>query len=233
MKISAPAPGFAKLLISDLVRQDPRLQFVGDSEMLELIEFNVDSRLLAESDFVVFDLETTGPKAPPDRITEIGAFRIQNGKIVDRFEMLVNPEKPIPLFISQLTGITDAMVENAPKFAEIASEFLEFIGDSVLVAHNSKFDISFLNHEIGRIFDSCRLANPNLCTVQLSRKLLPELHNHRLHTVAEHFCFSIENRHRAGDDALATAKIFVEFLAELKARGVQDVKTAKRMKAAK
>ncbi len=230
MKISAPEPDLAKLLVLDLVEADPRLQFAEDDETLELIEQNFDARLLEETDFVVFDLETTGAKAPPERVTEVGAFRVSNGKIVARFETLINPEKSIPIFISQLTGISDSMVRNAPKFEEVASDFLEFIGDSVLVAHNAKFDIGFLNYEIGRIFDGYKLVNPNLCTVQLSRKLLPNLQNHRLHTVADYFSVTIENRHRAGDDAFATAKIFIEFLQDLKRLGVRDLKSTKKLK---
>ena len=229
MKISAPEPDLAKLLVADLVELDPRLQFA-DDETLELIEHNFDAQLLEKSDFVVFDLETTGSQAPPERITEIGAFRISNGRIVADFQRLINPEKAIPPFISQLTGISDAMVKTAPKFAEVAADFLEFIGDSVLVAHNAKFDINFLNHEVGRVFKNYRVANPHLCTVRLARSLLPDLQNHRLHTVAEHYAFTIENRHRAGDDALATAKIFIEFLEKLKLRGVKDLKTARYLK---
>lgn len=225
MKISAPEPRLAKLLISDLIEIDPRLQLTED--IVELRENHFNNRNLAETDFVVFDLETTGAKTPPCRITEIGAYRIKNGKIEEKFETLVNPEMLIPPFIIQLTRITDRMVKNAPKFCEIAEDFLDFIGDAVLVAHNAPFDMRFLNHEVGRIYENYRVANPNLCTVQLSRKLLPQIENHRLHTVAEHYCFFIENRHRASDDALATAKIFVNFLEELRLRGISDLAAAK------
>jgi DNA polymerase III epsilon subunit family exonuclease len=225
MKISRPAPRLAKLLVSDLVEIDSRLQLNEDT--VELRENDFDSRNLAETDFVVFDLETTGAKTPPCRITEIGAYRITNGKIVENFQTLVNPETPIPQFIMQLTGITDRMVKDAPKFREVAADFLDFIGDSVLVAHNAPFDMRFLNHEVGKIYENYRVANPNLCTVRLSRKLLPQIENHRLHTVAEHYCIFIENRHRASDDALATAKIFVNFLDELQLLGISDLAAAK------
>ncbi|MET0752430.1 MAG: exonuclease domain-containing protein [Pyrinomonadaceae bacterium] len=228
MKISAPAPDLARLLISDLINIDPRIQLIEDT--VELIKNNFERRKLAETDYVVFDLETTGAKTPPCRITEIGAYRIKNGAIAGEFHTLVNPETPIPPFITQLTGISNQMVRNAPKFAEIASEFLDFIGDSVLVAHNASFDIRFLNHEIGRLYENYRVANAHLCTVQLSRKLLPHIANHRLHTVAEYYSISIKNRHRASDDAFATAKIFVNFLDEMQVRGVRDVATAKKLK---
>jgi DNA polymerase III subunit alpha, Gram-positive type len=122
------------------------------------------------------------------------------------------------------------MVRRAPKFADVAADFLDFIGDAVLVAHNAHFDIRFLNHEIGRIYDGYRVANPHLCTVQLSRKLLPHIANHRLHTVAEHYSIFIENRHRAGDDAFATARIFVNLLEILQNLGVSDLAAAKKFK---
>ena len=228
MKISAPAPDLARLLISDLIDIDPRIQLIEDT--VELIKNNFERRKLAETDYVVFDLETTGAKTPPCRITEIGAYRIKNGAIAGEFHTLVNPETPIPPFMTQLTGISNQMVRNAPKFSEIASDFLDFIGDSVLVAHNASFDIRFLNHEIGRVYENYRVANAHLCTVQLSRKLLPHIANHRLHTVAEYYSIFIKNRHRASDDAFATAKIFVNFLDEMQVRGVRDVATAKKLK---
>jgi DNA polymerase III subunit alpha, Gram-positive type len=231
MKIEQPEPGLAKLLVSDLMEIDPRIQLIEDT--VELIEINFERRKLSETDFVVFDLETTGAKTPPCRVTEIGAYRVRNGKITEEFQTLVNPETSIPPFITQLTGISNQMVKNAPRFAEIAADFLDFIGDSVLVAHNAHFDIRFLNHEIGRIYPDYRVANPHLCTVQLSRKILPHILNHRLHTVAEYYSIVIRNRHRAGDDAFATAKIFVNFLIEMQLRGVRDLAMAKRLKAEK
>ena len=228
MEINTPAADFARKLVSDLVENDPRLKLNEDT--LELIAFNHDSRSLYDTDFVVFDLETTGAKTPPCRITEIGAYRVSKGKIVGEFETLVNPETSIPPFITELTGITNSMVRNAPKFREVAADFLEFIGDAVLVAHNSHFDMRFLNHEINRIYNGYRLANPCLCTVQLSRKLLPHIENHRLHTVAGYYSINIENRHRAADDAHATAKIFVNLLLQLENLGIRDLATAKKFK---
>ena len=124
----------------------------------------------------------------------------------------------------------DAMVADAPKFAEVANDFLEFIGDAVLVAHNSPFDMKFLDHEIGRIYHGYRIANPNLCTVQLSRKLVPNIENHKLKTVAEHFCVDLTNHHRAACDANATAKIFIELLTKLDEKGVNDLAGARKVK---
>jgi DNA polymerase-3 subunit alpha (Gram-positive type) len=228
MKISRPEPNFAKLLVSDLIQIDPRLKF-SDDLTVELVPCDFGSRVLSETDFVVFDVETTGAKVPPCRITEIGAFRVSGGKIVDEYQTLINPLMPIPAFISELTGISDEMVRSAPEFHEVADEFLEFVGDSVLVAHNAQFDIRFINHEIGKVFDGYRLGNPHLCTVQLSRRLLPNIDNHRLHTVADYYSITIENRHRAGDDALATAKIFVEFLQRFAEDGISDLQSLNRL----
>ncbi len=228
MKISAPEPDLARLLVSDLVEIDPRLHLNEDT--VELVEIVEKKRNLSETEFVVFDLETTGAKTPPCRITEIGAYRVKGGKIVAEFQTLVNPETFIPTFITQLTGISNQMVRNAPKFREIAHEFLDFIGDAVLVAHNAPFDLRFLNHEIGRIYRAYSVANAHLCTVQLARKLLPHIENHKLNTVAAYYSVSLVNHHRAGDDAHATAHIFVNFLDELQARGILDLASAKRLR---
>ncbi len=227
MKIRRPDPYLARLLVADLIRNDPRLVMNGD--MVELVGDGYDQRELSSTSFVVFDLETTGAKAPPCRITEIGAYRVKNGQVAEKFQTLVNPQTPIPWFISQLTGITDEMVRDAPVFAEVAEPFLEFIGDSVLVAHNSGFDMRFLNHEIGKVFNGYRLANPCICTVQLSRKLLPDIVNHKLKTVAAHYAIDLVNHHRAAFDAYATAHIFVNLLARLNEKGVTDLGGVRRL----
>jgi DNA polymerase-3 subunit alpha (Gram-positive type) len=221
MNIRKPEPNLAKMLVSDLVERDPRLHLSDD--IVELVCDRFEARNLAETEFVVFDLETTGAKSPPCRITEVGAYRVKGGEIIGEFHSLVNPETTIPPFITSLTGISDAMVREAPKFHEIVHHFLEFIGDAVLVAHNAPFDMGFLNDEIGRIYENYRVANPCLCTVQLSRRLLPNIENHRLKTLAEYYSVSLINHHRAGDDARATAQIFVKLLAEMISGGVRDL----------
>lgn len=226
MKISKPEPRLARLLVSDLIDRDPRLSLNEDT--VEFTATDDEAIDLANSGFVVFDLETTGAKAPPCRITEIGAYRVQGGTLVDEFHTLVNPETPIPPFITSLTGISNDMVADAPRFHDIADSFLDFIGGSVLVAHNARFDLGFLNHEIGRVYENYRVANPSLCTVQLSRKLLPHIENHKLKTVAHYYSIDLVNHHRAADDARATAKIFVNLLSDLDALGIRDLGGAKR-----
>ncbi len=227
MKIRKPDPRMARMLVADLIERDPRLTLNLDT--VELADDGFENRELNATEFVVFDLETTGAKAPPCRITEIGAYRVQNGQVTEEFQTLVNPETQIPRFISELTGITDEMVKDAPLFADIADDFLSFIGDSILVAHNSGFDMRFLNFEIGRVFGDYRMANPCLCTVQLSRKLLPNILNHKLKTVAEHYSIDLVNHHRASADAFATAHIFVNLLSKLSSRGVTDLAAIRKM----
>ncbi len=225
MKIRKPERNLAKMLVADLIARDPRLTL--DDDMVVLANDGFEHLELENTEFVVFDLETTGAKAPPCRITEIGAYRVKGGEVLDKFHTLVNPQTPIPSFIVGLTGINDAMVADAPTFADVAHDLLEFIGDSVLVAHNSGFDMRFLNHEIGRVFPDYKLANPCLCTVQLSRKLLPDIRNHKLVTVAEHYSIDLVDHHRASADAYATAHIFVNLLTQMRSDGVSDLTTVR------
>jgi DNA polymerase-3 subunit alpha (Gram-positive type) len=208
------------------VKDDCRFRFV-DRSTIEL-QPDCESRLLEDLDFVVVDIEATGAKTPPNRIIELGAYRIRHGRIVDSFLSLVNPELPIPRFVIALTGITNEMVRQAPVFAEVAPRWLEFAKDAVLIAHNAPFDTSFLNHEISRVYPGHRMINTHLCTVKLSRRTVPGLLNYRLDTVADHFSIPIFERHRAGSDALATAEVFLHLLTRLKESGVEDLASARR-----
>ena len=195
-KLSHIDDELAGLLVADLVRNDRRFKISDNT--VELLEDDSHSRLLKDLDFVVVDVEATGAKTPPNRLIELGAYKIRGGQIVDKFLTLVNPEIPIPRFVASLTGISNDMVKQAPVFAEVAPRWLDFVSDSVLVAHNAPFDTSFLNHEISRVYPGHRMVNPHLCTVKISRRALPELLNHRLDTIADHFSIPIASRHRAG-----------------------------------
>ncbi|HEY6188091.1 MAG TPA: exonuclease domain-containing protein [Pyrinomonadaceae bacterium] len=226
LKLSDIEPELATLVVADLVRDDHRLS-LRDDMIVELVYEDVEARALHETDFVVVDVETTGAKTPPSRVMEVGAYRVSRGRIVAEFNSLVNPQIPIPPFIARLTGISDAMVKSAPVFADIAHDWLDFVGESVLVAHNAQFDVRFLNHEITRVFPGRRMINSHLCTVKLSRRIFPGLLNYRLHTVAAHFTIPIINRHRAADDALATAEIFIRMLTRLEEYGVRDLASAR------
>jgi len=226
-KLSHIDDDLAGLLVADLVKNDRRFKFL-ENNTIELQEDDWQSRLLSELDFVVVDVEATGAKTPPNRLIELGAFRIRGGQIVEKFLSLVNPEIPIPRFVMSLTGISNEMVKSAPVFAEVAPSWLDFVSDSVLVAHNAGFDTSFLNHEISRVYPGHRMLNPHLCTVRLSRRVLPDLSNHRLDTIASHFSIPITSRHRAGSDALATAEIFLLLLSKLEEEhGVKDLAAAR------
>ena len=225
-------PQFAAAIVSDLIRHDGRLRLVQTTNdcRVELLGEDAETRSLDNTDFVVVDVETTGAKTPPCRITEIGAYRISRGRIVAEFQTLVNPQTPIPPFVVQLTGITDQMVRHAPIFTEVVPRWLRFADMAVLVAHNAQFDVRFLNYEIAHVFPNHRMANAHLCTVALSRRLLPALSNHRLHTLADHFAISIHNRHRAAGDALATAEVFLHLLDLLRRNGVRNLAEARRFR---
>jgi DNA polymerase III epsilon subunit family exonuclease len=227
LKLSDLDAELASMVVADLVKDDHRL-CLRDDRTVELVYEDVEARPLRETDFVVVDVETTGAKTPPSRIMEVGAYRVSRGGIVAEFHSLVNPQLPIPPFIARLTGISDQMVRDAPLFADIAHTWLDFLGESVLVAHNAQFDVRFLNHEIARIFPGRRMINSHLCTVKLSRSVFPGLMNYRLHTVAEHFTIPIINRHRASDDARATAEIFIRMLSRLEEHDVHALASARR-----
>ena len=226
-KVSHIDEELAGLLIADLVKGDRRFKLV-DGKTIELQEDDVETRLLQDLNFVVVDLEATGAKMPPNRVIELGAYRISQGRIVDKFLTLVNPEIPIPRFVISLTGITNEMVKDAPVFADVAPRWLDFVNDAVLIAHNSPFDTSFLNHEISRVYPGHRMINPHLCTVKLSRRVFPGLNNYRLDTVADHFSIPILQRHRAGSDALATAEVFLHLLSRFGDHGVVDLASARK-----
>ncbi len=226
-KMSHVDDELAGKLVFDLIGNDRRFKLI-ENNTVELLQDDSHSRLLKDLDFVVVDVEATGAKTPPNRLIELGAYRIRGGRIVDKFISLVNPEIPIPRFVASLTGISNDMVKNAPVFAEVAPQWLDFVSDSVLVAHNAPFDTSFLNHEISRVYANHRMVNPHLCTVRLSRRAFPDLSNHRLETIAQHFSIPIASRHRAGSDALATAEIFILLLTELEeTHGIKDLAAAR------
>ncbi len=174
-----------------------------------------------DADYVVFDLETTGFSPETNRIIEIGAVKVQNGKIVDKFSTFVNPQVPIPFRIEQLTSINDSMVIDAPVIADILPEFMKFCEGCVMVAHNADFDMSFIKKNCQRLDIPCK---PTIVdTVALARVLLPNLNRFKLDTVAKALGVSLENHHRAVDDAGCTAEIFVKFIEMLRDRGMSTL----------
>jgi len=172
-------------------------------------------------EFAVFDIETTGLSAATCKITEIGAVIVQNGEIKGRFNSFVNPGVHIPENITELTGITDEMVADAPPVGEVLKEFFAFIGDRMLVAHNASFDTGFIRfaaEENGMPFE-----NPFLDTVAMSRYMNPDLKNHKLDTLAKHYKLGDFNHHRASDDAEMLAAIFTCMSERLKEEGIDTV----------
>lgn len=172
--------------------------------------------------YVVFDLETTGFSPIQDKIIEIGAVKVEHGVITDRYSTFVNPKTPIPFKITQLTSITDDMVIDAPDIETVLPEFLEFVGDAVLVAHNASFDVGFIEQ-------NCRYQDivpdfTSVDTVALARILLPTLAKFKLNIVAKALNIPQEHHHRAVDDARVTAEIFVKFIEMLKEKDIHDLK---------
>ncbi|CDE42980.1 dNA polymerase III polC-type [Clostridium sp. CAG:411] len=167
---------------------------------------------------VVFDIETTGFSATRDRIIEIGAVKVIEGKIVDKYSTFVNPDIPIPFEIENLTHITDEMVMDAPMIDVILPQFLEFCKGCILVAHNASFDVGFIRTKAAEMQIETDFTVVD--TVGLARMLLPKLNRFKLNVVAKELHVSLESHHRAVDDAGATAEIFVKFIAMLKEKGI-------------
>ncbi len=174
---------------------------------------------LADAVYVVFDIETTGLSVTANKIIEIAGVKMKDGKETGRFETFINPHEPIPYNIQQLTNITDDMVKDAPELAPKLREFLDFVGDAVLVAHNARFDIGFIQ-------EACKqngypaVANPVLDTLELARFLHPTMKNHRLNTLADLYKVPLENHHRAIDDTVALGGILNGLIKDAVSRGV-------------
>jgi DNA polymerase-3 subunit alpha (Gram-positive type) len=172
-------------------------------------------------EYVIFDLETTGFYPGKDRITEIGAVKIKNGEIIDEFSSFVNPERYIPEKVVKLTNITNDMVADAPLYKDILPKFIDFVGDSIFVAHNADFDMSFIRYFCNEL--GIYVKNTVLDTLELGRILMTNLKNHKLNTIAKELGISLENHHRAVDDAMATAKIFIEFIHMLQNKNINNL----------
>ncbi|QKG84566.1 PolC-type DNA polymerase III [Kroppenstedtia pulmonis] len=183
------------------------------------IVMNPAERVLKEDTYIVFDVETTGLSAVHDEIIELAAVKVHKGEIVDRFEAFVNPHRKLTAMITELTGITDDMVKDAPDLKEVLPRFFDFVGDGVLVAHNARFDMGFLQEGAKKIGEAL-VQNPVLDTLELGRVLYPRLRNHRLNTLCKKFDINLEQHHRAIYDAEATGFLLWKMVMDCVEQGV-------------
>ncbi len=204
-------PELGARLVRTMLDADPNFVFDAGTGLWSLRRNQALRVALDEARFTVVDLETTGGRAGPGTIIEIGAYRMHGRRIMESFQTLVRPYGPIPRFITGLTSISNEMVREAPPIEEVLPSFRDFIGDSVMVAHNAAFDYSFLDFEFRRLF-GLGLENPVLCTLKMARRFLPSLKRKRLDALAEHFGLSLEGRHRGLGDARMAAELLSIFI---------------------
>ena len=192
------------------------------NDMVSVVYGNKNAKFTDE--IVVFDIETTGIDANNERITEIGAVKIKDFAVIDTFNSFVNPQKPIPKHVVELTGITDDMVSGAPLIDEVLERFVEFCNGCVLVAHNAQFDVGFMENSAARCGKDFNFTYVD--TLPLARSMYPQLKNHRLDTLVKHLKLKEFNHHRASDDAKALADVFAKFVQELeREHGIQDIQS--------
>lgn len=208
-------------VLQALLEDDPRFEWRVHSQSWAVVGSPATSGSIWDTEFVVFDLETTDQTRGVSSIVEFGAVRIRAGKVVDTFEQLVNPNVKLSPFVAKLTGIDDALLATQPQLSEAWPRVAEFIGTSPLVAHNAAYDLSCLNTAsvacTGR-----RLDNDHICTFKVARRLLPDMARRGLDSLAGHFGVPTSDRHRALADAKLTAEIFFHLMEQLRAEGVES-----------
>lgn len=168
-------------------------------------------KTLKDLEYVILDIETTGLEPTQAEITEIGALKVIGKEVKDIYSSLIKPKQSISAEITKLTGIDDEMVKDFPPAEQILPKFLDFIGDAILIAHNAAFDLPFIKYHTKQLLNK-EFNNQVACTLKTSRFLLPQLPNHKLHTVAEHFKLKVVNRHRAMGDVELTYQIWLNFM---------------------
>ena len=216
------SPVIAERLAVALLGADPRITRLDDGRWM-VVPAGATSPSLEACTFAVVDVETTGGRpSRGDRIVEVAVVVVRAGVIEPVFEALVNPGRGIPPFVASLTGITESTVTDQPGFADIADEVLAALGGRVFVAHNARFDWTFLSAELKRTRDRI-LSGPRVCTVRLARRLIPELKSRGLDHVTQYFGISIARRHRAGGDAVATAEVLLKLLDLARESGAQTL----------
>ena len=184
---------------------------------------NPKDKLIQDETFIVFDLETFGLNSHEHPIIEIGAIKVQGTRIVDSFSQLINPGMPIPEKIQEITSITNSMVADMPKIEEILPKFMEFVGDATMVAHNARFDMSFIRRECKRVMGID--YDPSVIdTLQMARDVMPDLKGYGLGSLTKKLGVALENHHRAVDDSQATAGMFIIFLEKYIEKGIINIK---------
>lgn len=212
----------ADRVVAALLGAHPRVRQLPDARW-SLAMRGPDAQPLANLTFAVVDVETTGNLASRgDRMTEIAVATLEEGEAQLLYEQLLDPGCAISPYVRALTGITNEMLAGQPTFAEVADEIAAVLAGRVFVAHNMRFDWAFVAAELRRA-RALRLEGPRLCTVRLARRLIPGLRHRGLDAVAQYFGIEIENRHRAGGDALATARILTRLLGLADDRGIRTL----------
>ncbi|MDX2472053.1 MAG: exonuclease domain-containing protein [SAR324 cluster bacterium] len=207
--------------VAESLGKDDRFIAIGDDGwQAAAMEDLLPDQNLEDVEFVVTDLETTGPAKGTDRIIDIAALKVKNGVVIDSFESLVKPHQPISRIITRLTGISDEMVVDAPDIEDVLPKFITFAHGSVFVAHNAPFDFSFLNAEIRRIGLQPCAEKVEVCTFRMAKKLLPGVRACGLAGLSEHYEYDFSDRHRAMPDVLATVHFLNIFLGLLKEDGI-------------
>ena len=220
----------ADRLAAALLGADPRVQRLADGRWAR-VSVAVGAPLLEECAFAVVDVETTGMSPlRSDRITEIAVVLVEGERRELVFDSLVNPGRPIPAWVSAITGITDRLVRNAPRFEEVAESVLDSLVGRVFVAHNARFDWRFISAELARV-RALRLEGAPLCTVRLARRLVAGVESCALEALTERFGLTNSARHRAAGDALVTAEVLsrlVRLARQEGARTLSDLETLQR-----
>ena len=211
-----------------LSKDDDKMKVIFGCEMYmiddeALMITNPKDKKIDEEEFVVFDIETTGLNSHTNKIIEIGAVKIKAGRIIDRYSQLINPGISIPYHITEITSITNEQVANQPKIDEVIGNFVDFIGDAVLVAHNAPFDMGFIKRDI-KEYLNIDLESSVIDTLQMARDLFPDFKKYGLGDLNKSLGLALEKHHRAVDDSQATANMFIIFLEKYKEKGIEYLK---------
>ena len=214
-----PDPGFAARFLRTLLAEDRRFVWRAADGRWGVRLHDLLAQPLSACTYVVVDLETTGTGTGAGGIIEIGAARVRGGRVVEELSQLVNPEARLPPFVARLTGIDAAMLADQPSIDAVWPRVSAFIGDAVIVAHNARFDLGFLD-TVAKRHHGAALANPSLCTLKLARRLLPALRRRGLDALAAHFGIPQADRHRALGDVRITVEIFFHLIERMAERGI-------------